>query len=60
MLPVYSVGVSSFLRLEVAVLFRVLLLSSAKVIVQAAGHTNQVFLSVREFLNGHRVLNLRI
>jgi hypothetical protein len=60
MLPVYGVGVSFFLRLKVAVLSRVLLFFSAKVVVQAAGHINQVFLNIREFLNGYRVLNLCI
>jgi len=32
-LPVYSVGISFFLLLEIAVFFRVLLLFSAKVVV---------------------------
>jgi hypothetical protein len=57
-LPVHDVGISPFLLFKVAVFPRVLLLSSAKIIVQTAGHTNQVFLNIRELLNGHRVFNL--
>jgi hypothetical protein len=39
-LPIYGVRIFFFLRLKVAVSPRVLLLSSAEIIVQAAGHTN--------------------
>jgi hypothetical protein len=39
-LPVYGVGISFFLLLKIAVLSRVLLFFSAKVIVQAVDYTN--------------------
>ena len=57
-LPVYSVGIFLFLLFKIAVFPRVFLFLSAKVIIQAIGHINQVFLNIREFLYGHRVLYL--
>jgi hypothetical protein len=39
-LLVYNVGISFFLLFEVAVLFRVFLFFSAKIIIQTTGHTN--------------------
>jgi len=59
-LPIYGVGILSFLLFEVTVLSRVFLFFSAKIVIQAAGHVNQVFLNIREFLYGYRVLNLYI
>jgi hypothetical protein len=58
MLLVYGVGVFPFLWLKIAVLPRVLLFSSTKVVVQATNYINQVFLDVRELLNSYRVFNL--
>jgi hypothetical protein len=43
---IYDVGVSFFLLPEIAVLARVFLLFSTKIIIQAADHANQVFLSI--------------
>jgi hypothetical protein len=58
MLLVYDVGISFSLLFKIAILSRVFLFSSTKVIIQAAGYVNQVFLNVREFLYNYRVLNL--
>jgi hypothetical protein len=59
-LSVYGVGIFSFLLLKIAVFFRVFLFFSAKIIIQATGHINQVFLNIRELLYGYRVFYLCI
>jgi hypothetical protein len=45
-LLVYGVGISPFLLLEIAVFSRVFLLFSAKIIIQATGYIDQVFLNI--------------
>jgi hypothetical protein len=59
MLSVHGVEVSFLLLFKVAVFSRVLLFFSTEVIVQATSHTNQVFPGIREFLDDHRIFNLR-